>query len=83
MAYSNSTPAAAGDVHPAGLPAEHRLGRRAHPAGPAASGIDQLLDVSPVSLGGAVVLFGVIVGGMAWLVRRRGGTPPTSGSPPG
>ncbi|WP_426566082.1 DUF2207 domain-containing protein [Angustibacter sp. McL0619] len=41
-------------------------------ADPPRHGISQLLDVSPISLGGAVLVLAAIVGGMAWLVRRRG-----------
>jgi uncharacterized protein (TIGR04222 family) len=41
-------------------------------ADPPRNGISRLLDVSPVSLGGAGLVLIAIIGGMVWLVRRRG-----------
>jgi hypothetical protein len=36
------------------------------------TGLAQLTDIAPAAAGAAVLLFGLIAGGMAWLVRKRG-----------
>lgn len=48
-----------------------------------ASGIGRLFQVSPWSVAGAVLIFAVVAGGMAWLVRRRGRDAVYTGLTPG